>query len=217
MVRQWLSGSPLETFLRDDFGRAPRMGLATAWGAAPLLDWRLVAGLLMAGAGARIMRDGVRRRGPAPRSMLEAHKLLRQGWSLLLLGAEAHDEPLRRLAAAVEHDVRGRATIQVSVHPRGQAGFGWRCQPEHLFLIQSCGSKTLQFRETVRGTPRAWRLAPGDWLYLPPLWPHSCAAEGDTLTLRVCVTPYSPRSRKAWSDTNVNPRERIASMSSSSL
>lgn len=217
MVRQWLSGETLEDFLGKDFGRAPRMGLATAWGAAPLLDWRVVSGLLQAGAEVRLAREGRRWRGPAPRSMLEAHKLLRAGWSLRLLAAEAFDEPLRRLADTVRGDIDGKVTIEVGVHPRGEAGFGWRREQEHLFLVQSCAAKSVYFREEVSGSPRAWRLSPGDWLYLPPGWPYACAAEGDSLTLRVRVTPYSPRASRSSNETKVKPRERMASTSSSSL
>lgn len=216
MVRQWLSGEPLERFLENDFGRAPRMGLATAWGAAPLLDWRLVSALLQAGADVRLGCDGRRWRGPAPRCMLEAHKLLRAGWSLRLLQAQAYDEPLRRLAATVSADIAGKVSIEVAVHPRGQAGFGWHREQDHLFLIQSCGTKAVRFREKVSACPRAWVLAPGDWLYLPPGWPYSCAAEGDSLTLRVRVAPHSPRASRSSSETKVKPRERMASTSSSS-
>lgn len=189
MVRQWLSGSALEAFLRDDFGRAPRMGLATAWGAAPLLDWRVVAGLLSRGAAVRAGRCGSWYKGQPPRSMLEAHKLLRQGWSLLLLDADAHDEGLRRLAVAVNRDLPGDVSIQIAAHPAGQPGFGWRSDREHIFHIQSCGSKTLQYREEVEGPARAWRLSPGDWLYMPAGWPHRSLPEDDGLTLRVCVQP----------------------------
>lgn len=217
MVRQWLSGESLEVFLGKDFGRAPRMGLATAWGAAPLLDWRVVSGLLQAGAPLKVGKEGHRWRGPAPRCMLEAHKLLRAGWCLRLLAAQSHDEALRRLARSVGRDIGGRVMVEIGVHPRGHVGFGWRSEQEHLFMVQSCASKTVYFRERVSGSPRAWRLSPGDWLYLPPGWPYTCSAEGDSLTLRVRVTPYSPRASRSSSDTKVKPRERMASTSSSSL
>jgi hypothetical protein len=215
MVRQWLSGSPLEEFLSNDFGRAPRMGLATAWGAAPLLDWKLVSGLLQAGAVLRLGRDGSKWRGAPPRSMLEAHKLLREGWSMVLHRAELYDEPLRRLAESVRAELGGHVSVQVGVHPKGLPGFGWQREDEHLFVVQSCGTKVIFFRETVSAAPRAWRLSPGDWLYLPAGWPYACGADGDSLSLRVCVRPYSPLARRSSKDTNVKPRERMESTSSS--
>lgn len=225
MVRQWLSGEPLEDFLLTDFGRAPRMGLATAWGAAPLLDWRVVAGLLRSGAPVRLGKEGARWAGLEPRSMLAAYKLMREGWGLLLREAELFDEPLRRLAETVRRDIGGRVSVEVGVHPKGHAGFGWRRPEQHLFLVQACGSKTVFFRDRVSGTPRAWRLSPGDWMHLPAGWPYVCRAESDSLTLRLCSTPYtmrltpaaySPLARRSSSETKVKPRERMESTSSSS-
>lgn len=225
MVRQWLSGEPLEQFLLKDFGRAPRMGLATAWGAAPLLDWGVVAGLLRSGAPARLGKEGARWVGLPPRSMVEAYKRLREGWGLLLREAESFDEPLRRLGQAVRRDIGGRVSVEVSVHARGHAGFGWRRADQHLFLVQSSGSKTVYFRERVSGAPRAWRLTAGDWMYLPAGWPYACRAEQDSLTLRLCSTPYtmrltpaaySPLARRSSSEMKVKPRERMESTSSSS-
>lgn len=217
MVRQWLSGHPLEEFLSTDFGRAPRMGLATAWGAAPLLDWGVVSKLLRAGAPPRLGRAGSTWRGVLPRCMLEAHKRMREGWSLLISDAEKADEHLRRLADAVGGDLGHRVGVEVSASPKGAAGFGWRRHHEHLFLIQSCGTKTVHFRDHVQGSPRAWRLSPGDWLYLPDGWPHTCTVESDSLSIRLRARAYSPRSNRSFNETKVKPRERIASMVSSSL
>jgi hypothetical protein len=222
MVRQWLAGEPLEEFLLKDFGRAPRMGLATAWGAAPLLDWGVVAGLLRSGAPVRLGKEGAKWAGLPPRSMLEAYKLMREGWGLLLHDADSFDEPLRRLGQAVRRDIGGRVGVEVSVHPRGHAGFGWRRADEHLFLVQSCGAKTVFFRDRVSGAPRAWRLTPGDWIHVPAGWPYACRAESDSLTLRLRSTPYtlrlsaySPLASRSSSDTKVKPRERMESTSSS--
>jgi hypothetical protein len=215
MVRQWLSGYPLESFLKDEFGLAPRMGLATAWGAAPLVDWRLVSGLLQAGAGVRMGRGGERWKGVVPRSMLEAHKRMREGWCLVLEDAQRYDEPLRRLAESVGAELGGGVRIEVTASPRGGAGFGWQRRAEELFLVQCCGVKTLHFRDHVQGSPRAWKLAPGDWLYLPSQWPYRGMTETDSLTLRVCVS-YSPRAKRWSNDTKMKPLERMVSTSSSS-
>lgn len=224
MVRQWLTGEPLEEFLLKDFGRAPRMGLATAWGAAPLLDWGVVAGLLRSGAPVSVGKEGAPWPGLPPRGMVEAYQLLREGWGMLLGEADSFDEPLRRLAQAVRRDIGGRVGVEVSVNPRGQAGFGWRRAEQHLFLVQSCGTKSVYFRDRVNGTPRAWRLCPGDWMYLPAGWAYACKAENDSLTLRLCSTPYSVRlsadaysslARRSSRETKVKPRERMESTSSS--
>lgn len=215
MVRQWLSGGSLKDFLREDFGRAPRMGLGTAWGAAPLLDWGVVAGLLRLGHRPRVGGRGTRWRGPAPATMVELHRHMRAGRALDFPLAHRGDELLRRLAETVRGDLAGaRVGVDVAVQPPGR-GWGLRMTPLDAFMVQCAGSRTVYFRESLRGTPRAWRLAPGDWLYLPAGWPYLAVADGDSLSLSVCAS-YSPAARRSARETKVKPRERTASTRDSS-
>jgi ribosomal protein L16 Arg81 hydroxylase len=185
---------------------------ATAREAIPLLTWTTVERLVAARAEMMVIRNGVRRPGPQPLTLLEARGLLERGYSLVIRGCDRTEPGLRELAERFERDLPGDVGVQAFVTPAGYCSLGWHYDCEDVFIAQTSGQKQYRMRRnTVNPRPRldalprdprferetspvlACTLLPGDWLYVPRGWWHMAYATRDSLSLAVGV--LTPEAR----------------------
>jgi ribosomal protein L16 Arg81 hydroxylase len=223
MIRNWLSSTPLESFLATHFEREPFVQPSTAADAVPLLDWDAVGRLLEARADVMTVRKGRLVPDLVPAHLEEARAVLRDGCSLVIRNCDLHDGGLSQLARAFEADIGGEAAIQAFVSPTGSRSFGWHYDCEDVFIAQTAGVKEYQLRRntvnpapTIDAMPRdmqyeretsttvlACTLVPGDWLYVPRGWWHVGQAASDSLSISIGLLSDAARG-------SAPPRQRAA-------
>lgn len=138
------------------------------------------------------------RHGPFARRALPPLK--QPNWTLLLQGLDLHIQaahamlqPFRFLPEALLDD------LMISYASDG-GGVGPHLDSYDVFLLQVQGQRRWRIgpvadRSLVPGLPvrilanfqptEEWLLAPGDMLYLPPLWGHDGVAEGECMTCSI--------------------------------
>ncbi len=222
MISRWLANSSLDWFVDTHYGREPLVRPDTARSAIPLLDWETVEELVTRGADVIVVRNGVPRPGPAPRSFGDALSAFADGFSLVLRGCETHAPRLRDLAEAVATELPGEIAVQAFVTPAGYGSFGWHYDCEDVFIVQTAGVKEYVLRRntvnphpTIDAMPRdmhfererspvlACTLVPGDWLYVPRGFWHRARAAEDSLSLSIGVLGSAarglrPPARRVW-------------------
>ena len=84
-------------------------------------------------------------------SLGEALDLLASGVGLVIRRAEKIDDGIAGLATSVTQHIPGKVHVQLIVTPAGTYRFGWHYDDEHLFIVQTNGSKDY-FLETIRSS-----------------------------------------------------------------
>lgn len=207
-IRQILSDDALAAFR----GRRPHAEPFAARAAVDLLDWEALHRVLADGPDLLVADRGTEVDLPRPRSHDEARRCLDRGASLVIRRAERHDPALLALASEFGEQFAASVHIQVFVTPAGQRSFGWHYDDEHVFVLQTVGSKQYWFRENtvVKDTARAdfavfahevsplmtATLDAGDLLYLPRGHWHVAQARSESMHLSVGVRPDAERSGK---------------------
>jgi ribosomal protein L16 Arg81 hydroxylase len=200
-----------ETFFRDFFSRAPLL----VKGAAPWLCEhatvdtcrRLVGNpdvdLLLA-------REGELFQGRRP-SLDEARHLFDAGYAWALCNVDRGDSTLAEIGRTLASEIHGTLHLQLHRAPRGQLGFGWHCDCEEVFVVQTAGRKRFLLRQnTLHPSPLAHELpmrlsaesdvspieahvlSPGDCLYIPSGYWHVAEAEEESVTVSLGVLAPSP-------------------------
>ncbi len=210
MFADWLGDVSLDVFRSTYLQRQPlaRPGSATA--TIPLLDWEVLARVLVADPAPDVLvvARGVRLEIPPPRTTEDVRALFAAGIGLCLRHTERCVPELASVAAVFE-ELLGEAQVQLFITPPGTHGFSWHYDDEDVFIVQTTGVKDYYFREntvardlTAHGSvfPRFAQesspictatLIPGDFLYLPARWWHMAqAATGEpALSISVGVRP----------------------------
>ncbi len=83
---------------------------------------------------------------PVPRSRDEAHAALIAGWTIGVRHSERCHAELGALAQGFRETFRSDVDIQFYCTPGGQRGFGWHCDAEDVFVLQTFGQKTWGLR-----------------------------------------------------------------------
>jgi ribosomal protein L16 Arg81 hydroxylase len=130
-----------------------------------------------------------------------------RGLGVVVRRAERHDTPLAELARAFADDLPGQVQVQLYTTPAGTQTFGWHYDDEHVFIVQTIGTKDYYIRENTVATGAVGatvdfgcirretspllsaRLIPGDWLYIPARWWHLVRSVDDALSISIGVTP----------------------------
>jgi ribosomal protein L16 Arg81 hydroxylase len=209
MLDEWLGPLPLESFLRQCFGRRPYAVPSTAAGAERFFTWDTLEQILrqpdtdtLVVAGGKLCQD------PAPSSLIELNALMARGIGLVIRRAENQDPALAALAGALTAHIPGQAHVQLFVTPAGTHGFGWHYDDEEVFIVQTAGCKEYFFRdntirpEQTRGAPADFtlalketspigtaRLIAGDWLYIPSPWWHVARSVEPSLSISIGISP----------------------------
>jgi hypothetical protein len=189
-LEHWLDGAmTLDAFRANVLGRQSYRGKGLA-SLARAHDWdsfeRLVANERPPDLELGVAR-GLTPRAITPQSGA-VRALLSTGLGVRLRDAHALDRELAELADALERELEGRATVDLSASPAsGRAR--WRRQTTDVFMIQTEGTQAHDVQpETRDAAPLRCVLAPGDWLYVPRGWFRGSDAVEDALTLDVHVT-----------------------------
>jgi 50S ribosomal protein L16 3-hydroxylase len=199
----------LQQFVRDFFGRLPYSAAGLAQPLCDLGSWRRFTAILAKdSADVLACRRNEQWTGPQPRSSDDAHRLVVDGFTLLVRHAERHDEGLAAVAAAFERDFAAAVNIHLYCTPGGQFGFGWHYDAEEVFIIQTTGRKEYSLRKnTVNPWPveetlpadmqyereimplMKCELAAGDWLYIPSGYWHRGQSRETAISLAIGVQP----------------------------
>lgn len=212
MLKTWLAPLPLQAFVQTYLGRAAYARPGAAESTAAWFDWdELDCILALPALDILIAAAGQLVQAPAPRSLVQASELLRQGYGIVIRKAEQHVPQAAKLAQVFAQDLPGEVHVQLYVTPRGTRTFGWHFDAEDVFIAQTVGTKDYYFRANtvarhvpgrapdfglVRGETSQLmmtRLIPGDWLYIPACWWHLVGSVEDALSISVGVLPTRPR------------------------
>ena len=141
-----------------------------------------------------VARDGERwrvRPGPLPRRALPP--VSRAGWTLLVQGLDLHVPAAHELLRAFRFVPDARLDDLMVSWASDGGGVGPHLDSYDVFLLQVQGQRRWQIGRVrdaawVPGAPlkllrhfqaeQEWLLAPGDMLYLPPMWGHDGVAVG---------------------------------------
>jgi len=119
MLTEWRAPNDFDWFVANHLGRAPSSAPDVAENAVRLFEWQtldavlaspLPVGLLTV-AGGRLMDV------PRPCSATAARRLMSAGVSVVVRGAERHDEGLRALASSFEQRLPGEVDVQLYCTP----------------------------------------------------------------------------------------------------
>ena len=138
------------------------------------------------------------RHGPFKRRALPPVQQL--NWTLLLQGLDLHCQPAHQLLQAFRFVPEARLDDLMISWASDGGGVGPHLDSYDVFLLQVQGQRRWRIgpvadRSLVPGLPvrilarfepsEEWLLAPGDMLYLPPLWGHDGVAVGECMTCSV--------------------------------
>ena len=148
-----------------------------------------------------VVRNGTQwlfRRGPFARRALPP--LSRPGWTLLVQGADLHDEAAHRLLAQFRFVPQARLDDLMISYAADGGGVGPHFDSYDVFLLQAQGrrrwrigrQKDFTLRDDVPlkilanfEAEEEYVLEPGDLLYLPPRYAHDGVAEGECQTYSI--------------------------------
>jgi 50S ribosomal protein L16 3-hydroxylase len=148
-----------------------------------------------------VSRSGARwlfRRGPFNRRALPP--LSRPGWTLLVQGADLHDERAAALLSQFRFVPQARLDDLMISHATDGGGVGPHFDSYDVFLLQSQGRRRwrigrqqdlallpdMPLKILANFEPEAdYLLEPGDMLYLPPGYAHDGIAEGECQTCSI--------------------------------
>ena len=211
MLTEWLAPHDFSWFAEHHLGRAPHAVPGAAAGAIPLFGEGTIDRVL--GSSRRpldvlTVSAGKMVETPPPRSAADVARLGADGVSVVVRGAEAHDDGLSGLAQSFASLVPGEVHVQLYMTPASTNSYGWHYDFEHVFIAQTAGVKDYYFRantvalDTRLGEPLdfsvfrretspilAARLVAGDWLYLPPRWWHLVKCVERSLSISTGVMP----------------------------
>ncbi len=213
MLESWLGDTTLDEFRASCLQRAPLARPATAHGAVPMLDWKILGEVLGATSPAPdvlVVASGKLLPFPPPRDLTELRAYMRMGIGLGMRHTQHCHPNLRAVADAFERDV-GTSQVQIFATPGGGAhGFSWHYDDEDVFIAQTAGTKDYYFRPntvcpdtTAHGSVfhrfhdetspiHTATLVPGDFLYIPARWWHMAICKEDALSISVGVFPRRP-------------------------
>lgn len=138
------------------------------------------------------------RHGPFKRRALPPLQQL--NWTLLLQGLDLHCQPAHQLLQAFRFVPEARLDDLMISWASDGGGVGPHLDSYDVFLLQVQGQRRWRIgpvadRSLVPGLPvrilarfeptEDWLLAPGDMLYVPPLWGHDGVAVGECMTCSV--------------------------------
>ena len=138
------------------------------------------------------------RHGPFKRRALPP--VQQSNWTLLLQGLDLHCQPAHQLLQAFRFVPEARLDDLMISWASDGGGVGPHLDSYDVFLLQVQGQRRWRIgpvadRSLVPGLPvrilarfepsEEWLLAPGDMLYLPPLWGHDGVAVGECMTCSV--------------------------------
>ena len=232
MLTEWLAPHDFAWFTEHHLGRAPYAVPGAAVGAVPAVVRRpsIACSAAAAAPGRCTVSAGKMVETPPPRSAADVARLGAGGVSVVVRGAEAHDDGLAGLARSFANLVPGEVHVQLYMTPAGTNSYGWHYDFEHVFIAQTAGVKDYYFRantvalDTRLGEPLdfpsfrretspilAARLVAGDWLYLPPRWWHLVKCVEQSLSISTGVMPpeaLQTASRLPAGWTGLPPRPR---------
>jgi 50S ribosomal protein L16 3-hydroxylase len=216
-VGDWFGRVEQTSFWQGAFAKQQPFSLPGHAGAmVALLDWDVLERVLAAPPPIDLMtvRGGELIGCPAPRAKDDVATLFRSGVSTVVRAAERHDRQLEVLASAFEAAAGGEAHVQLYATPGGTNSYGWHFDFEHVFIIQTAGTKdyyfrdntvarqvalgdTLDFTAITRETSPMFtaRLVVGDWLYIPSRWWHLVRCVEDSLSISTGVMPDAEIAR----------------------
>jgi 50S ribosomal protein L16 3-hydroxylase len=148
-----------------------------------------------------VARSGAKwlfRRGPFPRRALPP--LGRNGWTLLVQGADLHDRAVHELLAQFRFMPQARLDDVMISYASDGGGVGPHFDSYDVFLLQAQGRRRWRFGRQkdlslLSDLPmkilanfepeEEYLLEPGDLLYLPPRHAHEGVAEGECQTYSI--------------------------------
>lgn len=138
------------------------------------------------------------RRGPLPRRAIPP--LHQAAWTLLVQGADGHDDAVRALLDRFRFVPDARLDdVMISFATDG-GGVGPHVDSYDVFLLQAQGRRRWRIgkQKDMRSVPdvplkilaqfhpqEEYLLEPGDMLYLPPGWAHDGVAQGECMTYSI--------------------------------
>ena len=198
-----LGGLSPQTFMRRHWQKKPLL-VRGAWpGVAPPLARPALFGLAQQQdvESRLVRRDGAHwqmRRGPFGKRALPP--LSQRDWTLLVQGVDLHDDAAASMLQRFRFVPDARLDdLMISFATPG-GGVGPHLDSYDVFLLQVQGHRRWRVgpvadRSLVDGLPvkilrhfepaEEWVLAPGDMLYLPPLWGHDGIAEDECMTCSI--------------------------------
>jgi 50S ribosomal protein L16 3-hydroxylase len=192
-----LGGLAASRFLERHWQRKPLLVRAAIPGFEPLLSRaQLFALARRADVESRLVRQGpagdwTLEHGPFKKSALPSPS--QPGWTLLVQGADLHDDAAHALLQSFRFVPDARVDDLMISWASDGGGVGPHVDSYDVFLLQAAGTRRWRIgRERnpsyVRGSPlkilqrfspkEEHVLGPGDLLYLPPQWAHEGVAQG---------------------------------------
>lgn len=207
-----LQDLPPARFLQENWLREPLWRTGTAGELVDLATWERVDELVdHTQCDVLCVKDGQAHPGGRPANAAAARALFAQGYSLALRQPDQFDRELAALGRTFVGELFGTLNLHVYCTPAGHGSFGWHCDPEEVFIIQTRGRKRYSLREnTVNPNPLEEAMAtaadmkreqsevievelgPGDCLYIPGGWWHTTRAIDESISLSVGILPPTP-------------------------
>ena len=146
----------------------------------------------------RFNSDWRLRQGPFKRRALPP--IRKPNWTLLVQGLDLHWQAAHDMLARFDFIPAARLDDLMVSYASDGGGVGPHLDAYDVFLLQVQGQRRWRIgpvadRSLVPGLPvrilahfdatEEWLLAPGDMLYLPPLWGHDGVAEGECMTCSI--------------------------------
>ncbi|MCY1018015.1 cupin domain-containing protein [Pyxidicoccus sp. MSG2] len=205
LLEELLNDFPRERFLREHYQRKPFSGRAAAERLRELGTWSVVDELVeKTECDLLLARQGVPYTGERPSTAKQARELFAQGYTLVLRQPDQHHAGLAQLARTFSAELHGRINLHLYCTPAGHHGFGWHCDPEEVFILQTAGRKDYLLRENTlhpvplpdalpsgalaaqETTPVETRtLDAGDFIYIPAGHWHMAQAPEDALSISI--------------------------------
>ncbi len=198
-----LGGLSPALFMRRHWQKKPLL-VRQAWpGVLPPVNRRALFDLAGAeGVECRLLSvfDGAwrLRHGPFKRRALPP--VAKPNWTLLLQGLDLHNAAAHAMLQAFSFVPAARLDDLMLSWASDGGGVGPHLDSYDVFLLQVQGKRRWRIgkvadRSLVPGLPvrilanfqptQEWLLAPGDMLYLPPLWGHDGVADGECMTASI--------------------------------